>query len=99
MLFGQTGHFTCSKKRTFLLANDTAEYAVRTKPQAPRSLHYWLTSSSWTGIGCLSQEVNHCDSPSQNHARRARASQLHSGNDSTLSELCRGVRKALRQVA
>jgi hypothetical protein len=42
------------------------ESPVRTKPQAPRSLRQWLSSSFVAGIGCESQEVSHCDPPSQN---------------------------------
>ncbi|WP_420818740.1 tyrosine-type recombinase/integrase [Occallatibacter savannae] len=37
------------------------------------------------GVGCESQEVTHCDSSSQNDARRARASQLLRRRDATLS--------------
>ena len=74
----QTGHFTCLEKRTFLYLLTTLTSrrlsAVRTKPQAPRSLRCWLTSSFEAGIVCESQEVTHCDSSSQNDARRARAS-------------------------
>jgi hypothetical protein len=33
-----------------------------------------------SGLGCGAQEVTLCDSPSQNHARRTRASQLFGGN-------------------
>src|ERR1035438_2526623 len=53
--------------------------AVRTKPQAPRSLQYWLTSSFVAGIVCESQEVTHCDSSSQNDDLKVRASQLVCG--------------------
>src|ERR1035438_4796428 len=73
--------------------------AVRTKPQAPRSLQYWLTSSFVAGIVCESQEVTHCDSSSQNDARRARASQLLCRHDAALSAFRRTVRTTLRQVA
>src|ERR1700677_1306091 len=52
----------------------TSGWAVRTKPQALRSLRLWLSSSFVGGIVCESQEVYHCDSSSQNDARRARAS-------------------------
>jgi hypothetical protein len=52
------------------------EWAVRTKPQAPRSLHRWLSSRFVGGLGCGTQEVSYCDPPTQNDARRARASQL-----------------------
>src|ERR1039458_6864381 len=72
---------------------------VRTKPQAPRSLQYWLTSSFVAGIVCESQEVTHCDSYSQNDARRARASQLLCRHDAALSAFRRTVRTTLRQVA
>jgi hypothetical protein len=50
--------------------------AVRTKPQAPRPLQLWLSSSFVAGLACGAQEVTHCDPPTQNDARRARASQL-----------------------
>ena len=33
-------------------------WAVRTKPQAPRSLRQWLSSSFEAGIRCGSQEVS-----------------------------------------
>ena len=48
-------------------------YAVRTKPQAPRSLRRWLSSSFVAGLGWGAQEVTDCDPPTQNDARRARA--------------------------
>src|ERR1035438_1557062 len=72
---------------------------VRTKPQAPRPLRCWLTSSFVAGIGCESQEVTHCDSSSQNDARRARASQLLCRHDAALSAFRRAVRTTLPQVA
>src|SRR5665213_2839559 len=72
---------------------------VRTKPQAPRSLRCWLTSSFVAGVVCESQEVTHCDSSSQNDARRARASQLLCRHDAALSAFRRTVRTTLRQVA
>src|ERR1035438_3705694 len=75
------------------------EHPVRTKPQAPRSLEYWLASSFVAGIVCESQEVTHCDSSSQNDARRAPASQLLCRHDAALSAFRRTVRTTLRQVA
>src|ERR1022692_3375008 len=77
----------------------TSGLAVRTKPQAPRSLQYWLTSSFVAGIVCESQEVTHCDSSSQNDARRARASQLLCRYDAALFAFRRAVRPTLPQVA
>ena len=38
------------------------------------------------GIGFLSHEVPHCDSASQNHARRTRAPQLQRRDDPALSD-------------
>ncbi|MGA7318734.1 MAG: hypothetical protein WBX22_32740, partial [Silvibacterium sp.] len=40
---------------------ETSGLPVRTKPQAPRPLRWWLSSSFEAGIGCESQEVPHCD--------------------------------------
>ena len=46
---------------------------VRTKPQAPRSLHRWLSSRFVCGLGCWAQEVHTgCDTPAQDDARRTR---------------------------
>src|ERR1035438_3570404 len=53
-------------------------WTVRTKPQAPRSLQYWLTSSFVAGIVCESQEVTHCDSSSQNDRSEEHTSELQS---------------------
>jgi hypothetical protein len=36
LLFDETGHFTCSQKRTFSLATDTSELAVTQAQQAER---------------------------------------------------------------
>src|SRR6516165_9937651 len=77
---------------------ETSRLPVRTKPQAPRSLRWWLSSSLVAGIGCESQEVLYCDSPSQNDARRTRAPQLHRRNDPALPAFRRTVRPTLRQV-
>src|ERR1022692_995354 len=71
---------------------------TRTKPQAPRSLQQWLASSFEAGIVCESQEVPHCDTPTQDDARGTRASQLLTGDDAALSALRRAVRPTLRQV-
>jgi hypothetical protein len=53
----------------FMRSEVTSASAVRTKPQAPRSLRRWLTSSVLAGVGCESHPVTHCDPPSQNDAQ------------------------------
>src|SRR6516165_872048 len=74
------------------------ESAVRTKPQAPQPLRRWLSSSFVAGIGCESQEVRYCDSPTQNDARRTPAPQLLRQDDPVLHTFRRAVRTTLWQV-
>src|SRR5665213_1966437 len=92
-------HRQASKWRNPVQNDSFRHLSVRTKPQAPRSLRCWLTSSFVAGVVCESQEVTHCDSSSQNDARRARASQLLCRHDAALSAFRRTVRTTLRQVA